>query len=558
MKCQRCGTLVDYGINVCPTCGNIMPKENYQDIFANPNTNNTRPSFNIDNRADSFGPKLLIIENGNKLRTVSLISNKTYIGRISETSKCAVMLNSNVVSSVHGLITLHRGYYYYSDCNSKNGTCYNGDKLLSGAESSPVLLNDGDVLSIGNYGNSNRVFMIFSAAKNDNTEWKMLTPRIPSELTIGRDYASDICIPNVTVSRKHALISVSPQNVVIKDYNSSNGTIVNGVITTQTVLNDLSFIMIGTAKILYVNGAFLYRDTVAPSVASGIKPQQTPKPENRIRNTNGFDVDIRDISRVVKCKKGTGTNGGATKTILDHVSLTINAGELVAICGGSGAGKTTFMNCINGFEPATSGQVIVSGNDLYKNYSSLKNHIGYVPQQDIVHNDLTLEDMLTYTAKLRLQSDITKEEIQKTVNNVLEMVDLTKEKDTFIKKLSGGQRKRASIAVELVSDPSLFFLDEPTSGLDPEAETHLMHRLKNLSHEKGKTVIVITHTLQNIHLFDKIIFLAPGGKLCFYGSPDEAKAFFEVDNLADAYEKISENIDGYVNRFNSIRMGAAQ
>ena len=169
-----------------------------------------------------------------------------------------------------------------------------------------------------------------------------------------------------------------------------------------------------------------------------------------------------------------------------------------------------------------------------------------MPQQDIIHDDLTLEDMLTYTAKLRLQKDITKSEIKKRVTEVLQMVDLEPQRHTYVKKLSGGQRKRGSIAVELISDPSLFFLDEPTSGLDPEAETHLMHQLRKLSKDKGKTVIVITHTLQNILLFDKVIFLAPGGKLCFCGTPEKAKNFFGVDNLADAYELISNDVDGYV------------
>ena len=139
------------------------------------------------------------------------------------------------------------------------------------------------------------------------------------------------------------------------------------------------------------------------------------------------------------------------------------------------------------------------------------------------------------------------------VDEVLKAMALEKQRDTMIKKLSGGQRKRASIAVELISDPSLFFLDEPTSGLDPEAETNLMKQLQMLAAQRGKTIVVITHTLQNIHLFDKVIFMAPGGKLCYYGSPENAKKFFGVDNLADAYEKISQDVDGYVNRFRQQR-----
>lgn len=310
------------------------------------------------------------------------------------------------------------------------------------------------------------------------------------------------------------------------------------------------------------NGQSQYRNGVTHSVMIENKDVVNSQLlSHHVNNNNadnysrkgGVELRVEKLSKIVPCKKGTGINGGDKKYILEDVSLTIYPGELVAILGGSGAGKTTLMNAINGFEPATSGQVYINGSDLYKNYQSYKAQIGYVPQQDIVYDNLTMEDMLTYVAKLRLPGDYSKEEIAHRVDDVLAAMALQPQKHTLIKKLSGGQKKRASIAVELISDPSLFFLDEPTSGLDPEAETNLMKQLKMLSSQKGKTTIVITHTLQNIHLFDKVIFMAPGGKLCFYGSPDEAKKFFEVDNLADAYEKISADINKYVQKYNMNR-----
>lgn len=240
---------------------------------------------------------------------------------------------------------------------------------------------------------------------------------------------------------------------------------------------------------------------------------------------------------------------GHPKRILDDISLSVMPGELVAVIGGSGSGKSTLINCLNGFEPATSGKVYINGEDLILNYSSIKSRIGYVPQSDIVHDNLRVENMLRFAARLRLREDITDFEIEEKITAVLNTVGLLEHRGKLIRKLSGGQRKRASIAVELIGDPALFFLDEPTSGLDPEAETSLMKQLCRLSHDKGKTVICITHTLQNISLFDKIIFLAPGGRLCFFGSLPEALSFFQVDNLTDAYELISHDPARYVSAY---------
>ena len=512
--------------------------------------------------------QLLVIETGEPLAAYSLDDVQTSIGRAGSGNE--VSLKSPQVSSKHGVISYHNGKYVYNDLNSTNGTYYNNSKLAAqqgNRISAPIALKDGDVLTIGQTG---KILLVFCA--DSNLEWKFINCVKEPKITVGRGTENTITVTNVSVSRLHAVISNNQGKIVITDLKSKNGTFLNGNAVKGTIeFRNQDIVRIGNSRMIRIGNAIIYG---VPSVAkasssaaktidkSGIntgtyiyaKPQKTVEPEiRRKRNVSGGGVEVvvNDISRIVSCKQGTGINGSNKKSILDHVSLTIRPGELVAILGGSGAGKTTFMNCINGFEPATQGTVLINGTDLYRNYSTIKSTIGYVPQQDIVHDNLTLEAMLTYTGKLRLPSDMTKQELSERVAEVLDMVDLTKEKDTYIKKLSGGQRKRASIAVELVSDPTLFFLDEPTSGLDPEAETNLMHQLRRLSDEKGKTVIVITHTLQNIHLFDKVIFLAPGGKLCFYGTPEDAKKFFAVDNLADAYEKISADIDGYVRKYNA-------
>lgn len=504
--------------------------------------------------------RIVIVEQGGIVKSHLLDKDQYIIGRSGGAND--ISINSKIVSSQHGIITRINGNYFYNDLASTNGTIVN-NKLLKGFNSSPsntIMLNDADVLTIGSNDND-RVYILFSCGTNSNVDWNMLSLTAQREITIGRGNDNVIIIPNITVSRHHAVIRYANGAVTVSDLNSYNGTIVNyNTLRGTAPLNDTDIIKLGTSVIVRFGSYILY------GTARAVQINDVASYQNNIQNKSlavqnvdvcefarqgGVQVKVENISRLVKCKNGTGIDGGNKKHILNGVSLTINPGELVAILGGSGAGKTTFMNCINGFEPATSGRVLINGTDLYKNYQTLKTQIGYVPQQDIVHDNLTLEDMLTYTGRLRLPKDVTKQEISQRVAEVLDMVDLTAQKDTFIKKLSGGQRKRASIAVELVSDPTLFFLDEPTSGLDPEAENNLMHRLKGLSRDKGKTVIVITHTLQNIRLFDKVIFLAPGGKLCFCGSPDAANKFFEVDNLADAYEKISQDVDGYVSRFSA-------
>lgn len=261
-------------------------------------------------------------------------------------------------------------------------------------------------------------------------------------------------------------------------------------------------------------------------------------------DVGGTRVVMKNVSRTVK-------DQGGRKFILTDVNLTVEPNEFIAVIGGSGAGKSTVMNAMSGFEQATSGSVYVNNIDLYKNYQVLKNMIGYVPQQDIIYENITLFKMLEYSAKMRMPEEITREERINRINEVLSMVELTEHKDKFIRSLSGGQKKRASIAVELLADPGLFFLDEPTSGLDPGTEASLMKTLNKLAKNKGKTIVMVTHTTQNLHLCDKILFMGKGGKVCFYGSPSECMDFFGVNNLTEIYNKTTTDseVDFWANKY---------
>lgn len=508
--------------------------------------------------------QLIIVEPNRTLSSYDLTQSSQFvIGRAGGPND--IHLQSPAVTSQHGMFSFEKGVYTYIDLGSTNGTYINGHKIKNQPRipSSEIVLKNCDVLTIAPQ-DQNQVSIIFVMNMRD-CAWSILPLAMHNVATIGRNESNDIVIPNVAVSRNHAEIKNVNGQFVIRDLGSMNGTIVNDSVLKGTrQLRDGDVIRINSTVIVFTNGCLVYSiQNAAPVFRDRPQPggRQAPGQVQRVAKgpslarKGGIEVKVDHVSRIVGCKKNTGINNSGKKKILDDISLTIQKGEFVAILGGSGAGKTTFMNCINGFEPATEGTVLIDGVELYKNYQSLKSRMGYVPQQDIVHDNLTLRDMLRYTGKLRLPREDIKTTLDKRVDEVIEMVDLTGQKDTLIKKLSGGQRKRASIAVELLSDPQLMFLDEPTSGLDPEAETSLMTQLRRLSDEGGKTVIVVTHTLQNIGLFDKVIFLAPGGKLCFFGSPDEACKFFEVDNLTNAYRKILGDIDGYVNRFNRTRQG---
>ncbi len=327
-------------------------------------------------------------------------------------------------------------------------------------------------------------------------------------ITIGRDDNADLLLDAPTVSRTHATVTqLSPSKFVLED-KSTNGVFVNGQkVQGATTLDPNATIRIGPYTLILRGKQLLVAD-----------------------QGQNIRIDANFIKRIVKGKNNRSI------TILNNISLPIEPGQFVALVGGSGAGKSTLMRTLLGIDPTTEGVVSLNGEDLRKNFNIYRTQIGYVPQQDIVHRDLRVKDVLIYAAKLRLPPDIN---INDVVNRTLDQIEMGDRRDTFVRNLSGGQLKRVSIGVELLADPKLFFLDEPTSGLDPGLDKKMMQLLRKLANQ-GRTIILVTHATSNITQCDRIVFLGRGGNLCYFGPPDEAMNFFDIQSgdFADIYIKL--------------------
>lgn len=459
-----------------------------------------KPSSTITIFDGNQTPRILKLNEYNK--------NYIYFGR---DTKNDIVLTSKLVSAEHGRFVYKDGSWIiedkgdYKETGSTNGLIYNDTSITS------RVISDGDFIRIddGIETVAEGVLFVFST-DNSSNNWGQMSCNGKSEIIVGRDQTCDIVLPHVTVSKCHAKIVREENGYYIVDNDSTNGVIVNNRrITGKERLHEKDVIVITNSKLIFTSNTIFY-----------------------CCYKSGISVDASDIV----IKRGKGKKAFVTS---NHVNLHVKPGELVAVIGGSGAGKSTILNAMCGYLQPTQGKVYINGVDLYQNFDSLKKLIGYVPQSDIVYDNLTLHDMLSYTAKLRLPVDTTSAEREVAINKAIQMVELTEKKESLIRSLSGGQRKRASIAVELLSDPNLLFLDEPASGLDPGTERNLMQSLRVMA-DSGKTVILVTHSTLQLQMCDKIVFMGKGGNLCFYGSYEEALQFFDVSDIVDVYNMITE------------------
>lgn len=327
-------------------------------------------------------------------------------------------------------------------------------------------------------------------------------------ITLGRSTNADVELDAPTISRRHAIIETSAQGQYLLRDLSTNGIFVNRQkVTNSTLLSPGDVIQIGPYTFILRGDVLILAD----------------------RGDN-IRIDAKEI-----VSYGQDKHKGKIR-LLNDITLAIEPGQFVALVGGSGAGKSTLLRTLLGIQPDTDGTVYLNGDNLKTNFNIYRTLIGYVPQYDIVHTNLTVKEVLYYAAKLRLPPDINVEQV---IEKTLQQIELTERQNTLVSRLSGGQLKRVSIGVELLADPKLFFLDEPTSGLDPGLDKKMMQLLRRLADE-GRTIILVTHATTNITLCDRIVFMGLGGHLCYFGPPEKATQFFEIDNndFADIYIKL--------------------
>ena len=262
---------------------------------------------------------------------------------------------------------------------------------------------------------------------------------------------------------------------------------------------------------------------------------------------SGSKAAVLDQGLTVNLEERTATEFFKKKYLLRDIHMYIQPGHMVLLLGGSGAGKTTYLNAVNGYEKAKA-EVVMNGRNMYKEYKDMQYDIGFVPQQDLMRGSDSVYRTLADAASLRLPSAFTAAEREARVNEVMEIFGLTPVRNNLVVKLSGGQRKRLSIAMEFISNPTLFILDEPDSGLDGVMARELFQQLRQIA-DQGKIIIVITHTPDRvIDLFDDVIVLAKDanrtGRLAWFGPIEEAREFFGKDKMEEIVKSVNRTEEG--------------
>ncbi len=365
--------------------------------------------------------------------------------------------------------------------------------FLSFAEQRPGVAKELERLAGRRSGVSLRRF------ENEASSLLALSPSI-DQVRIGRHPSNEIVLDSPWVSEYHARIVRVNGGLELVDLGSLTGTLLNRVPVRHAALADGDVIAIGLTRLFLLDGVI-----------------------KLFQSRRGIRLEAQALCR--------DTREG--RRILDGVSVTMHPGELVAIVGPSGAGKTTLLHLLTGLDAPSSGDILFDGIPAQQSLPALRGRLGYVPQYDTVHLELTVEQSLRFTGRLRLPRDVSSGELDSRIHDLLETVRLTGREHQIIGQLSGGQRKRTCVAAELLSDPGILFLDEPTSGLDPGLDLQMMHQLRELADE-GRTVILTTHATRNIGVCDRVVIL-DRGMLVFQGPPAEALRHFQVEDFVDIY-----------------------
>jgi ABC-type multidrug transport system ATPase subunit len=404
-----------------------------------------------------------------------------------------IVLAVGRVSRHHARIYADAGELWVEDLGSTNGTLLNGERFSDTARR----LENGDSVTIGE---TTLRLLAGEETRMASREQPVLATRsvalTEDRLRIGRDDSNDLVLADPNVSRFHAEIVRSDEGVELVDLGSRNGTRVDGEAHDRAVLRPGQTIGIGPFRLVF----------------------------------DGSGLETRDDRGALRLEARTVAVAAGGKRILQSTSLTLEPGDLTAVIGASGSGKSTLVKVLAGVSPPSEGTVTANGEPI----ESRLTDVAYVPQDEIVHGLLTVDEALGYAARLRLPGDSTAAEIAEAVATVEEELGLEEQGGTRIASLSGGQRKRAGVAAELISRASLLFLDEPASGLDPGLESRMMALLRELA-DNSRSVTVVTHATKNLDMCDRLVVLGEGGEATFVGRPREALEFFEVETYDDIY-----------------------
>ncbi|MGW0809466.1 FHA domain-containing protein [Nonomuraea sp. NPDC002799] len=452
--------------------------------------------------------------------SVTLDPGRSY--RVGRDPESDVVIDADRVSRTHAVLRCESGQWILEDSGSRNGTYVSGHRVQR------VIVGPGTRIGLGDPAQGGVIH--FRAASDrppapppaHRGEAGEVAPtptvRFPRTgqwrepaavrslggaqvVRIGRAPENDIVVTDLRVSRRHAELRIAGGVHEIVDVGSRIGT--------------------------YVNGRRVQRARVSPDDLVGIGPstfQLVGDTLMEYADTGEVCLQAHDLTVTVE--------GG--KVLLDHVTFPVGERCLLAIIGPSGSGKSTLLRALTGLRPADQGLVTYDGRDLYRDYAELRSRIGLVPQDDILHSQLTVRRALIYAAELRFPDDTRQHERKARVDEVLQQLGLDNRRDNRISSLSGGQRKRVSVALELLTKPSLLFLDEPTSGLDPGLDKSVMQMLRGLS-DDGRTVAVVTHSVANLDICDRLLVMAPGGKIAYFGPPEEALPFLGFSDWADVF-----------------------
>ena len=421
-----------------------------------------------------------------------------------------IVINENVVSAYHAQIVREGNQLIFihphpQQPRTTNGLLYQG-RRIPGNEPFRKPLERGDIFRIGDE-HGTLVTLTYndgSAAAQDIVPAIRPIPLGAPQISLGRHPDNTIVLNHPQVSAHHARLQQVQGGYHIVDVGSTNGVYVDALRVTNQMLKPGDEVRIGPFKLTYTGTQLTQQD-----------------------ESNSVRIDAVHLIKL----------GNKQVVLLNDISIAIPPRKFVALVGGSGTGKSTLMGALNGLRPAESGMVFYNGQDYYKHLAAFSTQLGYVPQDDIIHRDLPVERALYYAARMRLPDDFTGAQIQQRINEVLEDVEITHRRHLMVSKLSGGQRKRVSIALELLANPSVFFLDEPTSGLDPGLDRKMMFLLRRLA-DKGHTIVLVTHATNNINACDYVCFLAQGGRLAYFGPPGDAKKYFDKTDFAEIYSAL--------------------